>query len=274
MQTDTENSLKPTVDQTALLWELVLPDPAFDEAVERCIAKGREDLALYEGTKVYAYQMTLCVITSIFNEAIKLVHFDGELLHIFMKNKLPPNHIMLLKRLFDSKMWLPDKVLHDILGGEQALFSVREQVGDDVMETTYVGLTSYEGPTDYTEIKDLLIASDVLDNHSTVALVYEVGGLRETPYENARYDNLTSRFIGGTERLIDTLMFARELQKDPLKRKAVTAEAERYFAATKFKVVPKQTTQMKLDDARKEAKEAAKPFKTLKKMKKAAKAAK
>lgn len=273
MPTDTENSLKPTVDQTALLWELVLPDPAFDEAVERCIAKGREDLALYEGTKTYAYQMTLCVITSIFNEAIKLVHFDGELLHIFMKNKLPPNHIMVLKRLFDSKMWLPDKVLHDILGGEQALFSVREQVGDDVLETTYVGLTSYEGPTDYTEIKDLLIAADITDR-STCALVYEVGGLRETPYENARYDNLTSRFIGGTERLIDTLMFARELQKDPIKRKAVTTEAERYFAASKFKVVPKQTTQMKLDDARKEAKEAKQPFKTLKKMKQAAKSVK
>lgn len=271
MQTDIENSSKP-IANSALLWELMLPDPAFEEAVARCIAKGREDLALYEGTKTYAYQMTLCVITSIFNDAIKLVHFDGELLHIFMKHRLPQNHIDLLKRLFDSQMWLPDKVLNDILSGEQALFSVREQVGDDVLETTYTGLVSYEGPTDYTEIKDQLIAADALDNKTTVALVYEVGGLRETPYENARYDNLTSRFIGGSERLIDTLMFARELQKDPIKRKATVTAAERYFKESKFKVVPKQTTQMKLDAARAEVIAAKQPFVTLKKMKKAAKA--
>lgn len=272
MQTDTENSVMPTVEQAALLWELVLPKAAFDEAAARCIEKGRDDLALYEGTKVFAYQMSLCVITAMFNDIIKLVHFDDNgLLHIFMKNRLPQNHVVQLKRLFDSKMWLPDKVLNDILGGEQAYFSIREQNGNDVLETTFVDLKAYEGPVDYTDIKDQLIAADITDL-STCALVYEVGGLIETPYENARYDKLESRFIGGTERLVDTLMFARELQADAIKRKATIAIAERYFKATKWKAPVKPNTQQKLDAARTEAKEAAVPFKTLKKMKKAAKA--
>lgn len=273
MQTATENSVTPQVERAALLWELVLPTAAFEEAAQRCIDKGRDDLALYEGTKVYAYQMSLCVITAMYNDIIKLVHFDGELLHIFMKNRLPQNHVVQLKRLFDSKMWLPDKVMNDILAGEQAFFSIREQNGDDVLETTFVDLKSYEGPVDYTDIKDQLIAADITDL-TTCCLVYEVGGLIETPYENARYDKLESRFIGGSERLVDTLMFARELQKDAIKRKATVAVAERYFRETKFKVTPKLTTQQKLDAARIEAKAASVPFKTLKKMKKAAKAQK
>lgn len=271
MQTDTENSSKPILKE-ALLWELVIPDNCFNEAAERCKAKGREDFAIYEGTRVHGYQMSLCVITSIFNEAIKLVHFDGTLLHIFMKDRLPQNHVMLLRRLFEAKMYLPDKVMNDILANNQALFTTREQDGTSVIETSYMGLTSYEGMTDYSDIQDQLIENGILERAGNVALVYNVEGLRENVYENARYDEIGIKFIGGKEEVIDTLMFSRSLQTDPLKRKAVVAIAERSFRENVLKNTAR-TTKQKLDAARKEAKEAKKPFKTLKKMKQAAKSA-
>lgn len=275
MQTVTENSLKPTV-KTALLWELLIPDNCFNEAAERCQEKGREDFAIYEGTRVHGYQMSLCVITSIFNEAIKLVHFDGTLLHIFMKDRLPQNHVLLLKRLFESKMYLPDKVMNDILANNQALFTTREQDGSNVVETSYMGLTSYEGPTDYTDIKDQLIANDIFERAGNVALVYNVDSLRETVYENARYDEIGILFIGGTERVIDTLMFSRELQKDPIKRKATVAIAERSYRENVLR--PKTSartspTQVAVESrkALKEIKDTVPEFNTLKKLKKAAK---
>jgi hypothetical protein len=274
MQTDIENSARPI--KTAMLWELSIPDNCFNEAVERCETKGRTDFAIYEGTRVHGYQMTLCVITSIFNEAIKLVYFDGKLLHIFMKDRLPQNHTVQLKRLFDARSLLPDHILHDILANSQALFTTREQIQTkwwtDTVETTYVGLRSYEGATDYSDIKDLLIENDILGREGNVALVYEVEELREVVFENTDYDNVRTKFIGGTETLVDTLMFARQLQTDPIKRKAVVAIAERTFASrSKTSKKPKSTKQ-KVDEARRECKELAPEFETLKKMKQAAKA--
>lgn len=272
MQTVIESSAKPSEHpETPLIWELVLPQVAWEEAAERSIRKGRDDIALFEGTKEHAYQMSLCVITAIYSEYIKLVHFDGELLHIFMHGRMKQNHVVQLKRIFDSKMWLPDKVMNDILATEQARFSIRERRGNDAVETTFLGLESYEGPVDYTDIKDQLVAADITDL-TTVCLVYTVKELEESVYHDTSMFALESRIVGGTEKLIDTFMFAQELRKDPIKLKATVAVAERFFQRTKYKATPKLTTQMKLDEARKEAKLAAKPFKTLKKMKEALKA--
>lgn len=275
MQTDIENSAKPT--KAAMLWELAIPDNCFNEAVDRCEAKGRTDFAIYEGTRVHGYQMTLCALTSIFQEMVKLVYFDGKLLHIFMKDKLPQNHIIQIKRLFDARSMLPDQIMHDILENAQALFTTREQVvtewWTDTVETTYIGLKSYEGPTDYTDIQHLLIENDILERKGNVALVYEVEDLRETVYENTSYDNIRTKFIGGTETLVDTLMFARELQTDPIKRKAVVAIAERTFANRSKPAAQKpKSAKQKVDAARRECKELAPEFETLKKMKQAAKA--
>lgn len=272
MQTDIENSATPSdQSESPLIWELVLPQKAWEQAAERSIRKGREDIALYEGTKEHAYQMSLCVITAIYSEYIKLVHFDGELLHIFMHAKYRQNHLVQLRRIFDARIWLPDAVLHDIISTEQASFSIRERRGNDAVETTFVGLESYEGPVDYTDIKDQLIAANITDL-TTCCLVYTVKELQESVYHDSSIYSLESRIIGSKETLLDTFMFAQELRQNPIKLKATVAVAERFFARTKFKVTPViSSTQQKLDAARVEARGAAKMIKADKAKRKAAK---
>lgn len=234
-------------------------------------------MALYEGTKEHAYQLTLCVLTSLYSDLIKLVHFDGELLHIFMHAKFRGNEKAIISRIFDARVWQPDAILHDILSTEQAFFSIRERRDNDVVESSYRGLKSYEGPVDYTEIREQLIAADVTDLTSC-ALVYTVDSIEETVYHDHNdVADIQARFIGGAgERLLDTWVMAKDMRVDKLLMKQAVLAAERYFkraniATPRHKLKP--TTQQKLDKSRIEARGANKVVKADKAAKRAARKA-
>lgn len=257
------NELSTPAD-ASLRWELKLPDAAMAEAEAKLAAKGQEEFAIYEGTKVHAYQMTLSAMTSIFNSYIKLVHFDGELLHIFMRKEFSIGHRMELQRFFDARVWIPDAVLFDMLSTGQARFATRERDGDDVVETVYRGLATYEGPTDYTDVRESLIAADITDL-STCCIVMTVEELEETRYEGASiYDHIVTKFVGGTIREIDTWVFAQEITQDTRLRKQCIGIAERYFASTKssntrkkFNGIPPENTKIEVNAQHLESAQAA-----------------
>ena len=197
---------------------------------------------ILEGTNERAYLHSVMALTAIFNRYIKLVHFDGKLLHIFLDGKFKAGDLQQVKRIFNTRFYLPDAVLHDILRDKQATFSTREQGTDEesgepeVLETSFMGLTSWEGEVDYTEIREQMLSVGIVDL-STTCLVYEVEELHETRYAGTLDADLETPLMdaNGTVTTIDTLKQARILSGNPFLLRAAVGKAEAYFKRTKYK---------------------------------------
>lgn len=236
MQADTNVSCLP------LLWELILPPHKFEEALERSKKAGLESVVIFEGTNERAYLHSVIALTAIFNRYIKLVHFDGKLLHIFLDNKFKQVDLQQVRRIFESRMYLPDAVLNDILREKQATFSTREQTtceetgAPEVLETSFMGLTSWEGPVDYTEIRTQLESVGIVDL-TTCCLVYEVEELHETRYAGTLDLDLETplRDQSGNITTIDSLKRARALTGNPLLLRATIDKAVAYYQRSKYK---------------------------------------
>ena len=236
MQADTNVSCLP------LLWELVLPHHMFEEALKRSQKRGLESVFLIDGTNERAYLNSTMALTAIYNRYIKLVHFDGKLLHIFMDGKFSPPDRALVRRIFETMTYFPDAVLHDILRDKQATFSTREQAtcaetGEpEVIETSFFGLTPWEGPVDYTEIHPQMLSAGIVDL-STCCLVYEVEEIAETRYAGTLDAELETPLMAanGEVTTIDTLKRARLLTGNQLLLQATVKKAESFFNQTKFK---------------------------------------
>jgi len=232
----------PNVTEQSYLplhWELSLPQHIIEEAEARCERKGVSDFRLYEFSREHMYALTVIAFTAIFNRYIKLVHED-EQLHIFMKSKFNTNDLLLLRRIFESKRYDPDSVLHDMLSTKQATLSIREQSGNDVVETRYLELKSYEGPVDYTELRPVLEAQGITNTKDYVSLVYDVVSVDEHVYTDAKINEIYLPIAGSQGMTyLDPVTYSAELGADLGKLRSLIGDAERHFRKTKYKATPR-----------------------------------
>lgn len=235
MQHCTESSARP------LMWELAIPHNIYMEALERSVMKGAASVSIYENTNAHAYMNAVMVFTAVFSRHIKLVHFENNLLHIFLDGAFSFNDGAAIRRLFETTpgQYQPDRVLHDVLISKQAMFNLRTTRDVDgeerVVELSFADLKVWEGEVDYRHMRQTLIDNDIVDL-TTKALVYEVQNLHESVYEQgAQIDNLETPIIGSKDYTIDTLVHASKLAADPLLLRQTVRRAEEWFKKSKFK---------------------------------------
>lgn len=230
MQADTNVSSLP------LLWELALPPHKFQEALDRSVKRGLESVVITEGTNERAYLHSVTAMTAIFNNYVKLVHFDGTLLHIFIAQKFRAPDLQMIRRLFGTRLYLPDAVLHDILRDNQATFTTREATTDpesgepEVLETAFKYLRSWEGEVDYDDIRPMLVQRNITEEN-TCCIVCEVAELQETRYAGTLDDDLETPImdLAGNITTIDTMKVARSLTANPFALRTAVGKAEAYY---------------------------------------------
>lgn len=218
-----------------LHWELTLPPHILQDASDRSVKRNFAQTYIIEGTNERAYLHSLTALTAIYCRYIKLVHFDGKLLHIFMDNKFSKTDGLQMRRIFTqaSGIYLPDTCMHDILRSKQALFTTREVTEYEgeagVLESKYLGLKSWEGPVDYTEIRSDLVAVGIVDL-STTCLVYEVEDVEESIYVGSIFDPLETLIMAnnGKVDLVDTMVLARQMSRNPFMLNNVIGKVEAY----------------------------------------------
>lgn len=226
-----ENDTQVSID---LKFNLELPYLMKEAAAYTAATRGYDENVLFADSRGHVYSKALALVSSVFRGAIKMVHYDGELLHIFLNKEFTRPQLTVLRRVFDSKSYLPDTCLNDILTDAQAIFSLREQVGTDLHQTNFTTVTSYEGPVDVSYLHPVM-AERGLDPKTTVAVVLNVVELNTVVYHDSTTVDTYIVPASGDPVCVDFFDVASRMHRDPLYTSRELVKIERHFNKTKFK---------------------------------------
>lgn len=208
-----------------------------NQAVEyRAAMRGYPSGVLFEGSHYHMYRSTLAIMTSVFTDVIRMVHFDGDLLHVFLDKTFPKGKLKLLCRIFESTSYLPDTVLSDILKTGQAVLSQHQQIGADLHVIQFHELEPYEGPVDISYLQETMEKSNI-DWTNLCSVVMRVGRVDTHVYHDAQAVLTPVVDQKGEVDNVDFFHMARRCHRDVLFVSHTIAKIERYFRKTKFKAV-------------------------------------